>query len=939
MHFKSHLPVQLISPQASRSRVFHRGMGLNAVMAAVILATTFSAQDAQALALGRLTVQSALGEPLVAEIDVPEITAAEASSLRVTLAPPQVYRAAGVDINPALANTDIRLLRRPDGKAFLRITNPRTINEPYLDLMLEANWASGRIVRDYTLLLDPPSLRGPTPAPLPPPVAASVTPTAPPAPAAPIPAPTPSTPAPAPVPTVVAPSAPPAATPAPAPVQAREPVVARPLPPVAAPKPPAPPRPVPAAKADNLTVKSGDTAGRIAQAHKPANASLEQMLVAMLKANPDAFINGNVNLIKAGAIIDLPDDKAATATPDEEAKQTVSAQSRDFNNFRQRLASAARAVAPAASERNATGKVQAEVKDQRPSAQAADQLKLTKGAVSGQPAAPAEDQIAKTRQAKEAADRTAELQRNIAELSKLDAAASPAKPATTPATPAVTVAAAPPPAAPATPSAEPAIPAPAATADTTPAADAVKADDKPAADAPPADAAPSTPTPAPAEPAAAPTAPPVDVPQEEASLLDSVLENPLALPAAGGLVALLLGFGAYRIRQRKKLSGVDSSYLESRLQPDSFFGASGGQKVDTAEAVPTGSSMMYSPSQLDVGGDVDPVAEADVYLAYGRDLQAEEILKEAMRITPSRVAIHAKMLEIYAKRRDAKAFEVLACEVYALTHGTGTEWEHACTLGQELDPANPLYQPGGSPAVLASASTVAHDASPGMAPTQPFDDALNAQASADGPLDLDLDFSIDSPAPEQAPAPAEPDALSFDVSEAPAEDPGLTFELDEPSATPAAPEAVTSSPAFDLSADDLSFDLPDATPPAAAELTEADLDLSLDLPDTPTAEAPPPEPTTRMTAAETSPPQPAAADNLMSFDMDDISLDLGETSGTDTTLDDIPDGDPLETKLSLAAEFQAIGDEEGARSLAEEVLEQATGALKAKASTFLANLG
>ncbi|MBA4256590.1 MAG: fimbrial protein FimV [Polaromonas sp.] len=929
-------------------------MGLNAVMAAVILASTFSAQDVQALALGRLTVQSALGEPLVAEIDVPEITAAEANSLRVSLAPPQVYRAAGVDMNPTLANTDIRLLRRPDGRAFLRITNPRTINEPYLDLMLEANWASGRIVRDYTLLLDPPNLRGPAPAPLPSPVAASITPPAP-APTAPTPAPTPApapAPAPAPVPAAPAPavatpsppSAPapePAPRPAPpvapaaAPVPSRDPVVARPLPPTAAPKAtPATPRTPPVAKVDRLTVKSGDTAGRIAQAHRPANASLEQMLVAMLKANPDVFINGNVNLIKAGAIIDLPDDKAATATPDEDAKQTVSAQSRDFNNFRQRLASAARAVAPTAPERNTAGKVQAEVKDQRPAAQAADQLKLTKGAVSGQPAAPAEDQIAKARQAKEAADRTAELQRNIAELSKLDAAAAaapttPAQPAVTPATPAVTVAAAPP-------AAEPTA-ATAATADMPPATDATKTEDKPAADAPPTDATASPAAQATTEAAAPPPIPPAEAAPPEASLLDSVLDNPLALPAAGGLLALLLGFGAYRIRQRKKLSGVDSSYLESRLQPDSFFGASGGQKVDTAEAVPTGSSMMYSPSQLDVGGDVDPVAEADVYLAYGRDLQAEEILKEAMRITPSRVAIHAKMLEIYAKRRDAKAFEVLACEVYALTHGTGPEWEHACTLGQELDPANPLYQPGGSPAALAPASTVAHDVTPGMAVTQPFDEPLVAQVSADGPLDLDLDFSIDSPAADQATPTDAADAPSFDVAQAPAEDPGLTFELDEPDAAPTPPPTAADSPAFDLNADDLSFDLPDAAPPTTDSLTEADLDLSLDLPDAPAAEPPPPEPTTRMAAAEASPP--TADDNLMSFDMDDISLDLGDTTGADTTLDDIPDGDPLETKLSLAAEFQAIGDEEGARSLAEEVLEQATGPLKAKASSFLANLG
>ena len=80
--------------------------------------------------------------------------------------------------------------------------------------------------------------------------------------------------------------------------------------------------------------------------------------------------------------------------------------------------------------------------------------------------------------------------------------------------------------------------------------------------------------------------------------------------------------------------------------------------------------MSYSLSQLDAIGDVDPVAEADVYLAYGRDLQAEEILKEAMRSSPERMAIRTKLLEVYAKRRDTKGFELLATQLFALTGGT-----------------------------------------------------------------------------------------------------------------------------------------------------------------------------------------------------------------------------------------------------------------------------
>jgi pilus assembly protein FimV len=416
-------------------------------------------------------------------------------------------------------------------------------------------------------------------------------------------------------------------------------------------------------------------------------------------------------------------------------------------------------------------------------------------------------------------------------------------------------------------------------------------------------------------------------PIEEPGLLSELTSNPLVLPAAGGLLALLAGFGALRWRQRRKHSSADSSYLESRLQPDSFFGASGGQNVDTAEAVASGSSMMYSPSQLDAGGDVDPVAEADVYLAYGRDLQAEEILKEALRTNPTRVAIHSKMLEIYAKRRDAKSFEVLACEVYALAQGNGPEWEHACQLGQELDPTNPLYQPGGSPPALDGVTQQDTDVPPGMANTRPFDPPAPPPAETDSALDLDLDFSLD-----EAVKPVETAATAPDNS--------MSFDLDDtPLRTSDGPNTELAPPPFELSAADLSFnsnepqaDSGPITQPGdrpASEGSLSDFELSF-------AEENPP--TTKL---DISPPAPAAtsSDAMPSFDMGDLSLDLGpETPPDDLALDDIPAGDPLETKLSLAAEFLAIGDMEGARSLAEEVVEQATGALQAKARTFLSDL-
>src|SRR5450830_941549 len=112
--------------------------------------------DAQALTLGKLTVQSALGEPLRADIELPDITSAEFDSLKATPANSSAFRAAGFEYNPAVSGMNIDVVRRADGRAFLQIKSDRVINDPFLDLILEANWASGRIVRDYTLLFDPP---------------------------------------------------------------------------------------------------------------------------------------------------------------------------------------------------------------------------------------------------------------------------------------------------------------------------------------------------------------------------------------------------------------------------------------------------------------------------------------------------------------------------------------------------------------------------------------------------------------------------------------------------------------------------------------------------------------------------------------------------------------------------------------------------------------
>jgi len=902
-----------------------------AIATAVLLG--ISASDAHALALGRITVQSAIGEPLHAEIDIPEINAEELASLRTTVASPEAFRAAGLEYNPALSGIKITLERRADGRPFLRLSSSRPVNEPFVDLILETNWSSGRIVRDYTLLFDPPSLRQNAP-----PLAAQVPPAAPSQRARPA----------APAPSARTPAAPVArATPAPG----SETAAAK----------------QPSGDGKQVTVQAGDTASKIAAANKSANVSLDQMLVALLRANPEAFIGGNVNRLRSGAVLDVPTEEQAGLVPSGEATQSVIAQSRDFNEFRRRLAEGLPTTGIGAPDRQVSGKVQAQVEEKKAAAPTPDKLTLSKGAVQGKAG---EDKIARERAAQDAATRVAELNKNISDLNKLGIATAPgsagsasaAKPGVAlpigPAsaaqpvpTPAATIAAnAPAAAAPAVPA--PAASAPAAIASVIPASAAVAASPvaEPAsapvaigAESPASAAASETmAAPAIAPAASAAKAAPVPAPPVETTLVDDLLENPIVPASIGGILALLLGFGFYRAQQRKKSNQVDSSFLESRLQPDSFFGASGGQRIDTNEGGATGSSLVYSPSQLDAAGDVDPVAEADVYLAYGRDLQAEEILKEAMRTTPQRVAIHSKLLEIYSKRRDAKAFEMVATEAHGLTRGEGPDWEHICELGQELDASNPLYRSGGRPtagssAPAAGAAGAAAAAAASFGATQ----ALPASTPAASDLDLDLDFSLgdDEPA-APTPAPAHAATQPIVNLNSAATQPVPSLDMDFGSATVSLGAPVPTTP----QADPVRLDAPDLTiDPNSLSFT-----------------AEPPKAAAPASPAPAAAAAPVADGGMIEFDLGALSLDLAAPAAATPTATSAPDADeapmstqgatlisagfddasddPLATKLALAEEFNAIGDPDGARSLAQEVLAEASGDLKNRAQRFLAEI-
>ncbi|HEV8691027.1 MAG TPA: FimV/HubP family polar landmark protein, partial [Ideonella sp.] len=810
-------------------------------------------------------------------------------------------------------------------RAYIKVTGSKAVSEPFVDVIIDFAWSSGRLQRAYTLLIDPP----PTRAPAPPPVAAAA-------------------PSIAPAPVQTAPVAPPPPMTAPPVTPPSRPVA----PPPPAPPPPAPkpvaiaPRPAapPAAPAgpDSYRVHSGDTLSSIASSHSRSGVSLDQMLVALFRGNPQAFIDSNMNRLKSGVVLDVPDAGTAKDVQPEEAKKVIQAHSADFAAFRQRLAGAAPTIKATEPARQATGQVQAAVKDRKTDTGAASPDKLTLSQGTAKPGS-TEAKLSKEAEKKAAETRVAELSRNVQELKQLQDAskAAPAaatKPGATAPAPAATgkpgligvPATTTTPPAPAPAATKPAVvappppapvpaPAPVVAAKPAPAPAPVVPLPAPVASAPAAKPAASVAAPpAPVAAASAPTAPvaasmpPVAAsrpapkrapvpPPAEPSFFDSLTGNPLVLPAAAFVVALLGGLAWVRLRRRRQDGAAETSFIESKLQPDSFFGVSGGQRVDTRDGASGSSSLSYSLSQLDAIGDVDPVAEADVYLAYGRDLQAEEILKEALRSDPGRVAIRSKLLEVYAKRADTKAFDAQARQLLEQTGGEGEDWDKAVELGRAMDPTNPLY--GGEGRVMA----------------------VDIDTSSEPPPDLREDYR-------------------------PAEPPVTPVEKTQPLVGEVLLDTAPGNLDVDLGAPSK---ISGIEPTRPMETASGMLDAGHTIPGLPpippTPVAPAPAVVDELPTLDFRTEQPPEKDagpvtTPSTFDFGDLSLDLGAPQGEESTVrgglpaEEIDDTDPLARKLELADEFRRIGDMEGARDLLEEVVSKAEGALQARAQAMLNDL-
>ena len=333
--------------------------------------------------------------------------------------------------------------------------------------------------------------------------------------------------------------------------------------------------------------------------------------------------------------------------------------------------------------------------------------------------------------------------------------------------------------------------------------------------------------------------------------------------------------------------------------------------------------------------EIDPIAEADVYMAYGRDAQAEEILRDALAKDSSRQAIRVKLLEIYANRKDTRSFEAAANELRAATGGRGAEWEKVAGLGLSIDPSNALYggKPGNAPPHRFNETAQMPAFSTNTATQMPaFSTSTRPPLEPAAPLNIDFDIGA---ATSGGAAPL-PD-LDLGVGSAPSAESaaGLDFDLglggDKSAAVGTAAAASAISAAEPLSID---FDLPvgdkpgypapvDAAPRAsaapAADLGAIDFDLGIP---------------SGGSEAKTEIP------NTPSVDLADISLDLGMPGGGNGS-GGAPDArwQEVATKLDLAKAYEEMGDKDGARELLKEVVKEGDTAQQQQAQTMLQALG
>ncbi|MDR2365723.1 MAG: hypothetical protein LBD68_07705 [Zoogloeaceae bacterium] len=329
--------------------------------------------------MGGITVYSMLGQPLRAEIKV-TAAADELTGMTAHLAPRDSFAHTGVAYSSVLSDFRFELEKSATGTV-IKVTSHSPVNEPYLDFLVELSWPSGRLTRGYTVLLDPPEVasqqlyRQATAAPSTPPAAAASADVA-------------GT-------TNVADAG--------AGKEGGEAATG-----------------ASGKTAGEHMVKSGENLRRIAQANLSAGVTIEQMLAALYRNNPEAFSGNNMNRLRAGAILKIPTAEAATAIPQAEAKQVFQTQITAWRTYRNRLATAASSTVVGAGSRSVSGSIVASVENSATPADQGDKVRVSRSNRStGAAGVSEEDLVAFDRSLQESRERVEALEKIVADLKKL----------------------------------------------------------------------------------------------------------------------------------------------------------------------------------------------------------------------------------------------------------------------------------------------------------------------------------------------------------------------------------------------------------------------------------------------------------------------------------------------------------------------------------------
>lgn len=364
--------------------------------------------NVSALQLGRPQIQSKLGEPLKLEVQVSDLSAQEAQEFQANLANSTVYQAAKITRVAGLDNVRITLVRKGDDVYLIQFQGDEAITEGYVDLLLEFRWATGRAFRNIGFPL------GTGQAPEPAAVANNDTPAANNLPPLPVEKP-------APVAQPPRPAALPPTSKEPVPKAEAKPKADKPASEKAAAEKPVtkdkPDSSLVAKEGETIEVVKGDTASQLVLSRSPGGeVSLDQLLMSLLRSNPEAFVDNNVNRLKAGALITLPTAEDALSIDRKQARQDIRMQALDFDAYRSQLAGqTGKTKLAEANERESKGGLKAQV--QNKADKSPDQLTLSK------PGAGEADQVKQKLEADQAAQRNQEVAKNVSELDAISKAA------------------------------------------------------------------------------------------------------------------------------------------------------------------------------------------------------------------------------------------------------------------------------------------------------------------------------------------------------------------------------------------------------------------------------------------------------------------------------------------------------------------------------------